>query len=83
MRTKQWKVHRDTIERDNGQRRWDEAYQFLLQCMIENRERSLGERSLGEKSLDETTHEEEQEEQNGSGTLCSCLNHTATTGSDH
>ena len=71
MRTKQWKVDRDTIERDNGQRRWDEAYQFLLQCMIENRERSLDERSR------------EQEEQNGSGTLCSCLNHTATTGSDH
>jgi len=73
MRTKQWNVDRDTIERDNGQRRWDEAYQFLLQCMIENRE----------KSLDEKCHEEEQEEQNGSGTLCPCLNHTATTGSDH
>ena len=78
MRTRQWKVDRGTIERDNGQRRWDEAYQFLLQCMIENREKSLD-----EKSLDEKSREEEQEEQNESGTLCSCLNHTATTGSDH
>ena len=68
MRTKQWKVHRDAIELDNGQRRWDEAYQFLLHCMIENREK---------------TREEEQEGQNGSCTLCPCLNHTATTGSDH
>ena len=71
MRTKQWKVHRYTIELDNGQRRWDEAYQFLLHCMIENREKSLDEKSR------------EQEGQNGSGTLCPCLNHTATTGSDH
>ncbi len=71
MRTKQWKTHRDTIELDNGQRRWDEAYQFLLHCMIENREKSRDGKSR------------QQEEQNGSGTLCSCLNHTATTESDH
>jgi len=64
---KQWKVHRYTVERDDGQRRWDEAYQFLLHCMIENREKAR----------------KEQEEQNGSCTLCPCLNHTATTGSDH
>jgi hypothetical protein len=69
MRTrKQWQVHRRTTQRDDGQRRWDEAYQFLLQCMMENREKA---------------REEEQEERNGSGTLCPCLNHTATTGSDH
>ena len=45
MRAKQWKVHRCAIERDDGQRRWDEAYQFLLQCMIENREKTLDEKS--------------------------------------
>jgi hypothetical protein len=73
MRAKQWKIYRCAIERDDGQRRWDEAYQFLLQCMIENRE----------KILDKKTHEEEQEEQNGSCALCSCLNHTATNGSDN
>ncbi len=66
MRTKQWKVHRDATELDNGQRRWDEAYQFLLQCMIENREKTR-----------------EQEGQDESCALCPCLNHTATTGSDH
>jgi hypothetical protein len=49
---KQWKVHRCTTQREDGQRRWDEAYQFLLQCMMENRE----------KALDERTRKEEQEE---------------------
>lgn len=73
MKAKQWKIYGCAIERDDGQRRWDEAYQFLLQCMIENRE----------KVLDEKTHEEEQEEQNGSSTLCSCINHTSTTGADN
>ena len=71
MRAKQWKIHRSAIERDDGQRRWDEAYQFLLQCMIENREKTLDEKS------------QEQEEQNGSCAVCSCINHTATTGSDN
>ncbi len=71
MRTKQWKADRDAIELDNGQRRWDEAYQFLLQCMIENREKSLDEKSR------------EQEGQDESCALCPCLNHTATTGSEH
>jgi hypothetical protein len=65
---KQWKVRRCATQRDDGQRRWDEAYQFLLQRMMENYEK---------------TRKEEQEEQNGSCTLCPCLNHTATDGSDH
>jgi hypothetical protein len=71
MKTKRWKVYRCAVEREDGQQRWDEAYQFLLHCMIENREKTPDEKSR------------EQEEQNGSGTLCSCLNHTATTGSEH
>ena len=68
MRAKQWKIYRCAIERDDGQRRWDEAYQFLLHCMMENREKA---------------REEEQEERNGSCALCPCLNHTATNGSDN
>ena len=71
MKAKRWKICRCAVERVDGQRRWDEAYKFLLQCMIENREKTLDEKS------------QEQEEQNGSSTLCSCLNHTATTGSDN
>ena len=71
MRPKQWKIHRCAIERNHGQRRWDEAYQFLLEYMMENREKTLDEKS------------QEQEEQNGSSTLCPCINHTATTGSDN
>jgi len=64
---KQWKVHRWAVEREDGQQRWDEAYQFLLHCMIENREKSRG----------------EEEEQDGSCALRSCFDHKATTGSDH
>ena len=71
MRAKQWKIYGCAIERDDGQRRWDEAYQFLLQCMIENREKTLDEKSR------------EQEEQNGNCALCSCIDYTATTGSDN
>ena len=73
MKAKRWKVYRCAVERLDGQRRWDEVYQFLLQCMAEN----------CEKSLDERTLEKEQEEPNGSGTLCSCINYRATTGSDN
>ena len=71
MKTKRWKIYRCAVERDDGQRRWDEAYQFLLHCMAENCEKTPDERSR------------EQEEQNGTSTVCSCINHTATTGSDH
>jgi hypothetical protein len=35
MRTKRWKVYPCAVEREDGQRRWDEAYQFLLHCMAE------------------------------------------------
>ena len=73
MKPKRWKVYRCAVEREDGQQRWDEAYQFLLRCMVEN----------CEKSLDEKSREEEQAGQSGSSTLCPCLNNTATTGSDH
>ena len=71
MKAKRRKVYRCAVERDDGQQRWDEAYQFLLHCMIENREKTRNEKSR------------QQEEQNGSSTVCSCINHTATTGSDN
>jgi len=71
MRTKRWKVYRYAVEREDGQRRWDEAYQFLLHCMTENCEKTRNERSR------------QQEEQNGSCALCSCIDYTATTGSDN
>jgi len=71
MKTKRWKIYRCAVERVDGQRRWDAVYQFLLQCMIENREKISDEKSR------------QQEEQNGNSALCSCLNHTTTTGSDN
>ena len=49
MRTKQWKVYRCAVERDDGQGRWDEAYQFLLHCMTENPP-ALYDRELRENS---------------------------------
>ena len=79
MRAKQWKIHRSAIERDDGQRRWDEAYQFLLHCMLHCMAENC------EKTTDEKSHEKsrQQEEQDGSSTVCSCINHTATAGSDN
>lgn len=31
----QWQVHRRLIERDDGERRWDYAFQFLLRYVQE------------------------------------------------
>jgi hypothetical protein len=32
-----WQVHRDTVARPDGQRRWDRAYQLLLRWADEGR----------------------------------------------
>jgi len=38
---RQWKVERTKVQRLDGQRRWDIAYQRLLQWASENREVAL------------------------------------------
>lgn len=31
-----WQVHRTTVPQSDGERRWDDAYQFLLYWALEN-----------------------------------------------
>jgi hypothetical protein len=66
-----WKVCRTVAARDDGQRRWDYAYQFLLQWMADV--------SITQVS----THIPQQEEGNERGTLRPGLDCTSTTGPDH
>ena len=65
-----WKVHRTVAARADGQRRWDYAYQFLLQWMADV--------SITQFSA----HIPQQEEGNARGTLRPGLDRTSTTGSD-
>jgi hypothetical protein len=66
-----WKVRRTVVARDDGQRRWDYAYQFLLQWMAEASTTLV------------STNTPQQEEGNAGGTVCPRLDRTSTTGPDH
>ena len=68
-----WDVQRTLVKRIDGQRRWDIAYQRLLQWASEV------EAVPAEGTPDITT----QEEQNESCHLCSCFNLTPTTEPNH
>jgi hypothetical protein len=70
---RKWEVQRTTVERLDGQRRWDIAYQRLLQWASEVEEVPAGGIS------DITT----QEEQNESCHLRPCFNLTPTTEPNH
>jgi hypothetical protein len=65
-----WKVCRTVAARDDGQRRWDYAYQFLLQWMADS------------SATLSAVHIPQQEEGNAGGTLCPGLDRTSTTGPD-
>ena len=66
-----WKVRRTVAARDDGQRRWDYAYQFLLQWMADS------------SATLSAAHTPQQEEGNAGGTLRPGLDRSATTGPDH
>lgn len=66
-------ITRTIVPRLDGQRRWDVAYQLLLQW---SSERNPGDVSHKLKPA----HQKENAYE--SSTLCSCLNHPPTTGSD-
>lgn len=70
---RKWEVQRTTVERLDGQRRWDIAYQRLLQWAIEVEEVPAG-------GMPDITS---QEEQNESCHLCPCFNLTPTTEPNH
>jgi hypothetical protein len=67
---RQWEVSRALVAQDDGQRRWDYVYQFLLSWMMEG--------TTGPEPA--TSHK--QEGQNGSCTVCSRFDESATAGAD-
>jgi hypothetical protein len=64
-----WKVRRTVAACDDGQRRWDYAYQFLLQWAMDS-------------SADTCSAPTQQEEGHERGHLRSGFDPTATTGTD-
>jgi hypothetical protein len=64
-----WKVRRTGTARDDGQRRWDYAYQFLVQWATDS-------------SADTHSAPTQQEEGNERGTLRPGLDPTPRAGSD-
>jgi hypothetical protein len=64
-----WKVQRTVAARDDGQRRWDYAYQFLLQWAMDS-------------SAERRSAPTQQEESNERGDLRPGLDSTATAGAD-
>ena len=66
-----WQVRRITVAQHDGERRWDYAYQFLLQWAMEH---EAGQRPA-------PSHD--QEETHGSRSLRPCLKQPSTTATDH
>ena len=64
-----WKVQRTVAARDDGLRRWDYAYQFLLQWATD-------------ASVEMCSAATQQEEGNECSTLCSGLQPTSTPSPD-
>ena len=65
-----WQVRRATVVQHDGERRWDYAYQFLLQWAMEQ---------TAGKSPAPSHH---QEESHGSRSLHACLDQSSATASD-
>jgi hypothetical protein len=65
-----WQIRRRVIARSDGERRWDAAYQFLLQWAMDHHEGTCPVPS----HLQEASH--------GSSPVCPCLDHPATTNPD-
>ena len=65
-----WQVRRTTVAQHDGERRWDYAYQFLLQWAMEY--------TTGNSPV--PAHP--QEESHGSGSLHACLDQSSTTAPD-
>ena len=66
-----WQVRRTTVAQPDGARRWDYAYQFLLQWAMEPAAGFW------------PTPSHSQEEPHGSRSLCPCLDEPSATAADH
>jgi uncharacterized protein (UPF0548 family) len=67
-----WQVRRTTVAQHDGERRWDDAYQCLLQWAMAH-----------EAGYCPTTPSHPQEEPHGSRSLCLCLDEPSATAADH
>jgi hypothetical protein len=67
----EWHVSRTFIERTDGQRRWDYAFQFLLRWAME------------QSASVALAPSHQQENQDEDSLLCSCFDQSPTTESDH
>jgi hypothetical protein len=65
-----WQVHRTPIAQQDGERRWDYAYQFLLQWALEH------------EAGTSPALSHDQEDSHGSGSLRPCLNQSAAPAPD-
>ena len=65
-----WQVHRTTVARHDGERRWDYAYQFLLQWAMEY--------TAGNSPA--PSHH--QEEPHGNRSVRPCLDDSSATAAD-
>ena len=65
-----WQIRRRVSARSDGERRWDAAYQFLLQWAMDH--------DAGTYPV--PSHR--QEESHGSSPVCPCLDHPATANTD-
>jgi uncharacterized protein (UPF0548 family) len=65
-----WQIRRRVIARSDGERRWDAAYQFLLQWAMDH--------DAGTCPV--PSHP--QEESHGSSSVCPCLDHPSTANAD-
>lgn len=69
-----WQIRRSTIERLDGQRRWDCVYQCLLQWASE---------AASQMNDDSPSSTQQEGQSNESRDLCSCLDTPTAKGADH
>ena len=65
-----WQVHRTTAASHDGERRWDYAYQFLLQWAMEH------------EAGNSPAPSHQQEESHGSRSVRPCLDTSSATAAD-
>lgn len=65
-----WQLRRTTVAQPDGERRWDNAYQLLLQW------------SMDDEAESDSAPFHPQEDRNGSRSLRSCFHPPSTTAAD-
>jgi hypothetical protein len=66
-----WQIRRTVTARHDGERRWDDVYQFLLRWAMEH------------DATQCLAPEHQQEESHGNRPVCACVDQSSTTSADH